>query len=62
MKLSWLELEKRCLQAGFVKDDFIQLVKDIKPNVEQYQEMERHILDQDVLKALIETHSQRLMA
>lgn len=62
MKLSWPELEKRCLRAGFIKDDFIQLVKDIKPDVEQFQEMQRHISDQDVLKALIETHSQRLMA
>lgn len=62
MKLSWPELEKRCLKAGFIKDDFIELVKDIQPDAEQYHEMQRHIKDQDVLKALIETHSQRSMA
>jgi len=62
MKLSWSELEKRCLRAGFLKDDFIELVKDINPNAEQFHEMQRHIKDQDVLQALIETHSQRLMA
>ena len=62
MKLSWPELEKRCLRAGFIKDDFIQLVKDIRPNKDQYHEMQKHIKDKDVLKALIETHSQRPMA
>lgn len=54
-KLNWPELEKVCLKQGFVKEDFIGLVKDISPSSEQLASMIRGIKDRDVFSALLES-------
>jgi hypothetical protein len=56
-KLNWSELEKVCLKQGFVKEDFIGLVKDISPSSEQLASMIRGISDRDVFSALLESQN-----